>query len=389
MTTDLIVAAARGDEAAVARLIEGGGAAANSRDDQGETALHKAVNGGHPSTAALLLAHGASHTLADAKGQTPFDADHCPPETLHTIRQHYQRFKLEDGPSDAPAESRRWAADLERDGIVRARGLISPEELSNLRDELATFADRMARRVARGKKVFKRYDQEEHFRAKDQAFTTNNAFKYSPRFARFCCNPKLLATVNLYLGKPAFIQRSIAMRYLPSPPLEEAQFGWHHDMEEKRFKTMVLLTDVGEDDQCMSYVLGSHKLFHPYAMFFKNQCSLDYRRDNLGQPGETGELDIFNASGQAGDVFFFDTNGAHRGNRRELAQIRDVFQAEYSADKSNFWGANIAEPALQGLPSEATKPFEHILTSPKKWDLHVRRRQPNWVETLPKVETWI
>ncbi len=100
-------------------------------------------------------------------------------------------------------------------------------------------------------------------------------------------------------------------------------------------------------------------------------------------------MDFFTASGLAGDVFFFDSNGAHRGNRRELAQIRDIFQAEYSADKSNFWGGDIAESAMEGLPSEATKPFEHILTAPKKWDLHVRRRRPNWVETPPSVETWL
>ena len=373
---------------AVSHLLEGG-AGADLQDNLGETALHKAVSGGHASVAAQLLARGASHTLAAANDSTPLDADICPLETLHTIRQHYQRFRLEDASSDASDKSRSWAADLERDGIVRARGLITPQQLSTLRDEFAKFADRMARRVARGKGLFKHYDQEEHFWSKDQAFITNNAFKYSPQLARFCCNPKLVATANLYLGKPAFIQRALAMRYLPSPPSDDSQFGWHHDMEDKRFKIMILLTDVGEDDQCMSYVRGSHKLFHPYSMFFNNQCSPDYCRANLTQPGGPVELEIFNASGQAGDVIFFDSNGAHRGNRRELAQTRDVFVAEYTADNSNFWGADIGETALEGLPPEATKPFERILTAPKKWDQKLTRKLPHWVETLPRVETWL
>ena len=38
------------------------------------------------------------------------------------------------------------------------------------------------------------------------------------------------------------------MRYLPSAPTQNDMFGWHHDMEEKRFKVMILRKDDEEKE---------------------------------------------------------------------------------------------------------------------------------------------
>src|SRR5439155_16491644 len=114
----------------------------------------------------------------------------------------------------------------------------------------------------------------------------------------------LLDVAHRYLGKTPWIKRGVAMRYLASSSADHAMFGWHHDLEDMRLKVMVLITDVSERDQTMSYVLGSHKLFHPLVMFLKNHCSLDYCRKHLG------ELEIYDTIGTAGDVLLFDSNVA-------------------------------------------------------------------------------
>jgi hypothetical protein len=118
-------------------------------------------------------------------------------------------------------------------------------------------------------------------------------------------------------------------------------------------------------------------------MFLRNPCSLEYCARHLS------ELTVYNAYGKAGDVFLFDTNGAHRGNRFESAATRDVFMVEYSADKSNVWGGDIDTSVLRNLPTSAVGPFERMLAAPKRWSLPLTRRAPNWVETLPHTETWL
>lgn len=173
------------------------------------------------------------------------------------------------------------------------------------------------------------------------------------------------------------------MRYLPLAERSNDMFGWHHDMEEKRFKVMILLTDVGPDDQHMSYVLGSQKPFHPYEMFFKNAYPLKRVRKLLP------EIKIFDCTGKAGDMFLFDTNGSHRGRRRETGRVRDVFLVEYSADRTGTWGGDVDLSAFDGLALPGYNPFDRILAAQKKWDQPLTRQAPTWVESLPNVEAWL
>jgi len=159
-------------------------------------------------------------------------------------------------------------------------------------------------------------------------------------------------------------------------------FGWHHDMDDMRFKVMVLLSNVGKTDQCMSYALGTHRIFHPYRMFFQNECSLDYCRAQLGK------LEIYDAVGVAGDVFVFDSNGAHRGNRRQSAAVRDVLLLEYTADRSEIWGGDIDADLVAELGGPPS-PLERFVAAQKKWTLPFVRRFPAWVENLPHVDRWL
>jgi len=173
------------------------------------------------------------------------------------------------------------------------------------------------------------------------------------------------------------------MRYLPAESNDRDMFGWHHDMEEQRMKMMVLLTDVGETDQYMSYVTGSHRLFHPFEMFSQNHCSLEYCRERLE------ELELFHTTGMAGDVFLFDSNGAHRGNRRTPAAVRDVFFIEYCANQTHVWGGDIDAQIFDSVDPMCASVFTRMRTVDKKWDRPRRGDKPDWIASLADIEGWL
>jgi hypothetical protein len=356
----------------------------NKRNSLGQTALHLAVKGRHVNLAALFLAYGADHTLPDRNGCLPLGQDYTNLETLHRIRQQYHRLQIcSHNRSMPPRALDAEYTELENSGITKITGLVSPSILSQLRADFEEFIHHLQRKILKRQASFQHYDQEDYWWVKGRAFITNNAFKYSTELINLVCNQDLLELINRYFGKEAFIQRGVAMRYLPSETMDNEMFGWHHDMEDKRLKLIILLTDVSETGQYMSYVLRSHKLFHPYEMFYKNTCNLEYCREHLG------ELEIFNTIGKAGDIFVFDSNGSHRGNRQPNAQIRDAFFIEFTTDKSDIWGGDIAKDILNTIPLVSANPFSQIIAAEKKWKNQLTRRFSTWIENLPYPERWL
>jgi hypothetical protein len=117
-------------------------------------------------------------------------------------------------------------------------------------------------------------------------------------------------------------------------------------------------------------------------MFRSNACSLNYVRPHLPQVG------VYRATGKAGDVFLFDTNGTQRGNRSEGGRVRDVFLVEYSADRSYNFGGDVDPELLRSLSELGTNPFERLVAAPRKWALP-RRRASSWAESLLRVENWL
>lgn len=380
----LIAAARGGDLQTTVRLLNDG-ASPDAPDRRGRTALHEAAARGHADVAACLLARGANPRVEDGKGRTALDARNTTPEVLHQIRQRYHRRRADPEAtlSRASEDARHLAAELAQTGIVKISGLVGTEDLARMRQEFQGFIESLDARLSRGDGIYKQYDEEEHFWQKDRAYVSNNAFKHSPTLTRLCCHPTLLDAASLYLGRAPHIQRGGAMRYLPSPAVSNDMFGWHHDMEEKRFKVMILLTGVGEGGQHMSYLVRSHTLFHPYAMFFENPCSVDYCRAHLPN------VEVFDAVGTAGDMFVFDSNGAHRGNRSESADIRDVFMVEYTADTSHIWGGDVDPRVLDEVGPLSPNPFDRLLRSHKLWEQPMVRKAATWIENLPHVERWL
>jgi hypothetical protein len=278
--------------------------------------------------------------------------------------------------------ARQWLAELEDRGITRLPGFVNTAELQTLRADFQGLIQALNRKILRRESVHQAYDEEENWWPKDRAYISNNAFKYSSLLVRMCCRPELLDLVRGYVGINPIVTRGVAMRYLPDEAKQTDMFGWHHDMEDRRLKVLILLTDVGPDDQYMSYVRGSHAFYHPLDMYYENTCTLDYCRQRLG------ELEIIHATGQAGDVFLFDSNGAHRGNRKPAGAIRDTFFIEFSSDRSDVWGGDLPTGCAEELLKISDNPFTEFVSAAKKWTVPVTRKAPAWVENLTDVTRW-
>ncbi len=380
----LVVAAAGGHVGRVAELLDAG-APIDGCNEHGQSALHVAARCGRIEVAALLLARGASHAQVDARGRRPLDAANVDAETLHRIRQQLRRtplmpddpLALSFGPRADP-----WLAQLRREGIVRIPGLVPPALLAAMQREFAGFVAALDGARALGRADKASYDEEEHWWPDDRAYISNNAFKHSPSLVRFFCDPRLTALARSYFGRHAFITRGVAMRYLPLEERHKDMFGWHHDLEDRRLKALVLLSDLPATGQVMRYVKRSHRLRHPYRMFFRNAVDLETCRRALGP------LELFDATGSAGDVFFFDSNGVHRGQRRPDAPVRDTFFVEYGIDRSNLWGGDPERDLVAALSTPDHAPFAELLAAERKWERPAARRHPSWVENLRAIDAW-
>lgn len=310
------------------------------------------------------------------------DLSGLPIEKLHSIRQFIHRSTQ---PSNVLDFISKDTLSLDKNGIVKLPGFASPFFIQ-LKYDFEKFTEELEKKLRLGEGNLKHYDEELHYWPNDLAYVSNNTFKYSPTLVRFCCDKNLLNIVFSYLGKTAQVQRAVSMRYKPMKSTNVDMFSWHHDMNDRALKAMILLTDVGPGDQFMSYILGSNTLFHPYPMFLKNTCSLDYCKDKMK------EVDEYRTVGKAGDVFLFDPNGAHKGNRFKTSSVRDAIFVEFSTDRTQNWGGDVdlgLLDELQNILGISTGHFDLMRRAEKRWSKPSTRKLPTWVETLKDVSLWL
>jgi len=371
-----------------ARKLLAEGVDPDQRSKAGDTALHEAVRGGHCRLAALLLAHGADPWLTNAAGAAALSTDFAELPTLHRIRQEYQRLPRPPYDADPAGDGvRSTLARLRRDGLVRVSGLLEPGELRRLQRDFRSCVRRLrlAQLFRRG--IRQHYDQAEYWYPARRSFVTNDAFKHSPTLLRISCDSRFAELAGHYLEKPFHLKRAYGMRYLPSEPMDAEQFHWHHDMEDRQLKAMVLLTDVGEADQYMTYVRGSHRAFHPYRCFLENRLDFDYCRTYLE------DIEVLKTTGRAGDVFFFDSNGMHSGNRSGGA-VRDALFVEFTADRNrgNIWGTALRRSAVPEALRAQGSPLAAFLEVTPKWirvEGQERRKRPTWAVSLEDPRSWV
>jgi hypothetical protein len=249
----------------------------NCKDSNGRSALHVAVQHGNSEIIALLLAHGADHSVEDRDGNPPFSPKYVSSPDLHRIRQHYRRMPAPNYVLPLLAGTKYKAAlnSLKEKGIAKLSGCIAIDDLSKLQHQFEAFPHALDVKIANGEGNKIDYDEEEHYWSEDKAYVSNNAFRYSDCLAQIACSPSLLDLARNYYAKPVLVKRAMAMRYLPSSTKGGGMFTWHHDVEDKMMKVMILLTDVSDTDQYMSYIEGSHLPYRRYESFFNNELNVE------------------------------------------------------------------------------------------------------------------
>jgi hypothetical protein len=305
---------------------------------------------------------------------------------LHTVREPLVRLPdpcfVASGGRKVPAPYDQHLAELERHGITRLSGQIAPETLATLqRDFESNFVGRLkaSGRCAatyRGDVTV----TDEYVDPEARLYASNEPFAISRALLEVCLKPGLVALIDGYLGKRAYITQGIALRIDPHPQTGFGSFQWHHDAWGKRINMMIILTEVGASDQHMTYAKGSHALRHSYEKYANSRYSADEFAKHCSG------MEVLACVAQPGDIYIFDSNGLHSGNR-SMGRVRDTFIIHYTRMWQAVWAHRIPPEFLTGFSEEELRPLAWMRAQD-------RTRRPlappsnSWVDGLMRLSQW-
>jgi len=255
----------------------------------------------------------------------------------HIAREMAYRRPRSFGTTDAvtsaqPERAAALAGELARKGIVTLADYLVGERLGRAQ---AAF-EAMVARIQAGRNGPEKISPpgylpqtvylEDETNPEARTICANNPFRHAPEFLNLSTDPLILEIVARYLRRPFYLQQSIASRYLPMPPKDFGSFQWHHDAWGRKVNVMFLFTDVGDKDQHMTFIEGSHLHYH----------DLDRCRNSRFEGHEVDRMfpgaKRVRCTGSAGTVFIFDSNGMHRGNR-STGRHRDTLITNFNAGR--------------------------------------------------------
>ena len=191
------------------------------------------------------------------------------------------------------AQAAKWSATLENDGIVMLPNYFQGEMLTELQS------------------AFDHCLEGKPCPLNPESFQNDDFFTSSPVFLKAALDPKLLQLMAGYYKKKFALGRSSAQRLLPKDTGRYGSYQWHHDTRGRQLHMMILLKDLADDGQRMSYLTQSH---HTYYSFLRGRGQ-GSRFDNDLREDPSLKERIIEVAGPAGTVAIFDANGLHSGNR--------------------------------------------------------------------------
>ena len=305
---------------------------------------------------------------------------------LHPVRERLTRLPdpwfLMTSAAPLASPYREHLEELRRDGVTRLSGQVPPAALAELRGSFEIFVQRLdaataTQAAAQGDVT----ESEEYFDAASRQYSSNDPFTFSRALLEVCLKPELTSLINRYLGKTAYITQGVALRIGPNPSTGFGSFQWHHDAWGKRINMMIVLTEVGEGDQHMTYAKGSHRLRHTYDKYANSRFSQEEFTQRCSR------MEILNCYAKPGDIYIFDSNGIHSGNRT-AGRTRDTFIIEYSRLAHTIWAHRIPPEFLQGFSEKQLEPLSWML----RQDRSKRALAPavnSWVGQLLRVDKWL
>lgn len=232
-----------------------------------------------------------------------------------------------------------------KDGIVILPEFVRGEQLKKMKREFGSMIQKIessppSEEMAMPKPWEKNTYREQAFDTDLEVTYTNNPFRLSPELLKIAVNDYIVDIVSRYFSKKCMLHQAVAHRYYPTEKRDFGSWQWHHDGWGKRINALVILTDVTEHDQYMSYMKGSHRLIHSYN---KNINSRFTEAEVKAHP----EFERVDCLCPAGTVFLIDPNGMHRGNR-SMGAHRDTLISSYSCGRY-IWNFDIPERFIEEL----------------------------------------
>jgi hypothetical protein len=222
---------------------------------------------------------------------------------------------------------------LRSDGIVVIENYMQDEQLQDLKIDFESFVKSVEKLPLGPMKMTPGGSLHPQTQYPEQGYDIEynmtfsyNPFKYSKRFLGVALDEYILEIIKGYIGKNFMLQQAAALRYHPHEKRDFGSWQWHHDSWGRKVNVMLLLTDVTQNDQYMSYMKRSHKIYHSYKNTVINDRFTEEDVKKLcGQS-------VLNCTGKAGTLIIFDANGFHRGNR-SLGRARDSLSNQYTAGR--------------------------------------------------------
>lgn len=196
-------------------------------------------------------------------------------------------------------------AMLERDGLIRLPGLLSPAQLRSMQEAFRVRLERLAWNNVSG------FERTEMFRHMIQ-----DVLALDQGFLDVAIHPLVKQILREYIGPHVQLVEAKGWRSLPT---KKDFHGWHGDAWydqnvnsdiPREIKLAVYLTNVTSG--AFAYIKGSHRKQHP---------RLIPDRELTGVSPEQ----IVHVTGPAGSAFMFDTSGIHRQSTPVLEARQAIF----------------------------------------------------------------
>lgn len=285
---------------------------------------------------------GLPKALAKTAVSAARDVRHYADEFLFRLPNPVTASRLRRNTSEAVAQATR---SLQKDGIVLLPDLVTGAELSAMKERFEAMIESVESSPPPPEQPLPKGHYEGRYRehgknGEMEMSYTYDPFKYDPALLQVALNEFLLEVVARYFGRRFMPHQATASRYYPTDARDFGSWQWHHDAWGKRINAMFLLTDVGEDDQYMTYLKGSHHRFHSRKRYAESR----YKEEEVNAAGAFERLKCL---GSAGSMWIFDPNGFHRGNR-SLGAVRDSLITSYSCGRY-IWPFTIPRQAAAQL----------------------------------------
>lgn len=217
-------------------------------------------------------------------------------EYLH--RRPDSRYEARFVPGEKRPSARAHAETLRREGIVLLPEYFGADQLNRFR---AAFEAAIDGREGRNQ----------------DSFYNDSIMHLNPAFLDAALDEYLLQIIGDYYQKKFGLGRADAMRLLPTQVGRTGSFQWHHDARGRQVHMMVLISDVSQEGQSMTYLRQSH------SRYYSHYRGISQTRFDKDLEGKDIAEQIVYVAGRAGTVALFDANGLHSGNRNDV-ESRDT-----------------------------------------------------------------